>query len=378
MKLKLYFFIIILSGVVNQLSAQLSNPFNPDYIKELMNKNVEYFQNDVFSKDSINPRLISWNGATYYVGLLEAWKYTNDENYHNQLTNVCNNFQWRLFPNHQNATANNLLMGDIYLNMYLLNNNPDYISGLQKEIDRMMNSEWKGGDYWWWVDALFVGPPTFACLAQVTRDEACLDFMHKKWKLTYNDLYDKQEHLFYRDSNWVYNPEDSKTYTSTSGKIFWSRGNGWAVGGICRLLNYLPEDHPYRKFYIKILKETLKSITAYQQQDGLWTSNLVDQKDFPDTETSGSALFCYAMTWGINNGILNRKKYEPVIRKTWTALVNCIQPEGYLGYCQIEAHSPGIVKKTDTDWFGQGFFLLAATEVLKLVDIQEKTKCKQK
>ena len=361
--------LIILAGVAKLLPAQETlSPYNPDNIKQLMDKNAAWFQNEIISQNLNNERLITWNGAAYYSGLLEAWKYTKDENYLKQLKTVGRNFDWKLHPGHQNSTANNLLIGDVYLNMYLEEEDTACIADLKKEIKRIVASEFTGGDYWWWVDALFVGPPTFALLSQVTGNPAYLDFMHKKWQFTYKDLYDEREHLFYRDSNWVCNPNDSKTCTSSGGKIFWSRGNGWAVGGICRLLNYLPEGHPYRKFYIKILKKTLKSITAYQQQDGLWTSNLVDQKDFPDTETSGSALFCYAMAWGINNGIVSRKKYEPVVRKTWMALVKCIQPEGYLGQCQVEAHSPGKVSPTDTDWFGQGLFLLAATEVLRMTD----------
>ncbi len=363
-------FLMCLFCAVNFLHAQVIDPFNPDFIKGLMDKNVEYFQKEIFSKNPPNPRLISWNGATYYSGLLEAWKYTGDEDYLKQMTEVCNIFRWKLFQQHQNATANNLLMGDIYLNMYLLENDSGRVSGVQKEIGRMMKAGWTGGDYWWWVDALYVGPPTFALLSRVTGNPDYLRFMHEKWKLTYNDLYDGAEHLFYRDSNWVYNPDDPKTRTSSGDKIFWSRGNGWAVGGICRLLNYLPEHHAYRGFYVKLLKEMLRSIVPLQQQDGLWTSNLVDQKDFPDTETSGSALFCYAMAWGINKGIISRKKYEPIVRRTWTALVKCIQPEGYLGQCQVEAHSPGKVKASDTDWFGQGLFLLAATEILKMMDDQ--------
>ncbi len=196
--------------------------------------------------------------------------------------------------------------------------------------------------------------------------------MHEKWQLTYSDLYDKKEHLFYRDSNWIFNLTDPNTLTSSDGKIFWSRGNGWVVGGICRLLNYLPEDNPYRKFYQKVLKRMLKSIVSCQQPDGLWTTNLIDQKDFPGTETSGSALFCYAIAWGINNGTINKKKYETMLRKAWQGLVTNIQPEGYLGYCQTVSHQPNHVKATDTDWFGQGLFLLAATEVLKMVESSEK------
>lgn len=373
MRLKIYL-LITFFVTIQFLSAQPASLFEPTYIKGLMDKNAAWSHYEIISQNPTNKRLISWNGATYYTGLLEAWKYTGDEDYLGQLTEVCKNFRWKLFPEHQNATANNLLMGDTYLNMYLLENDPKQIFDLQKEMGRMMKSNWTGGDYWWWVDALFMGPPTFALLSNVTSKSAYLDFMHEKWQLTYRDLYDEKEHLFYRDSNWVYNPNDLKTYTSSGGKIFWSRGNGWAVGGICRLLNYIPEGHPYRKFYIKVLRGTLKSIVAYQQPDGLWTSNLVDQKDFPDTETSGSALFCYAMAWGINNGVISKKRYEPHVRKAWTVLVKNVDDKGCMRRCQVVAHQPANVKETDTDWFGQGFFLLAATEVLKMVDKQEEPK----
>ena len=356
-------------GTVKLTHTQVCEVFDPAYIKGLMDRNAAYFRDEVFSKVPLNPKLISWNGAVYYSGLLEAWKYTGKEDYLEQMTEVCNNFRWKLFPEHQNSTANNLLIGDVYLNMYLEEEDTACIADLKKEIKRIVASEFTGGDYWWWVDALFMGPPTFTLLSQVAGDPEYLDFMHQKWQLAYNrELYNEKEHLFYRDSNWVYNPNDPKTCTSSGGKIFWSRGNGWAVGGICRLLNYLPEGHPYGKFYRRVLRKTLKSIAKHQQQDGLWTTNLVDQKDFPGTETSGSALFCYAMAWGINNGIVSRKKYEPVVRKTWMALVKCIQPEGDLGQCQVEAHSPGKVSPTDTDWFGQGLFLLASTEVLRMTE----------
>ena len=82
----------------------------------------------------------------------------------------------------------------------------------------------------------------------------------------------------------------------------------------------------------------LGSVAARQHEDGLWTTNLIDQTDFPDTETSGSALYCYAMAWGINQGILKRKKYEPAVRAAYLALIKELKPEGYLGRCQVVSH----------------------------------------
>lgn len=362
------FILVILSAIVKLSFAQVDNTFTPDFIKKIMDKNVQYFQDSIITQDPGNPRLITWNGATYYTGLLEAWKYTHEEKYLKQLKEVGESFKWKLYPKHQNSTANNLLIGDIYLSMYQRKGELKQVVALKKEISRIMGSPFTCGDYWWWVDALFMGPPTFVLLSQVTGTPDYLDFMHEKWQLVYEDLYDGEEHLFYRDSNWVYNPVDTNTFTSSGGKIFWSRGNGWAVGGICRLLNYIPEGHPYRKFYMKTLKRMLRTIASYQQGDGLWTTNIIEKNDFPDTETSGSALFCYAMAWGINNGVLREKKYAPHVRQAWAGLVGNFRPEGYLGKCQVVSHQPGNVAVDDTDWFGQGLLLLAAVEVLKMVD----------
>lgn len=370
MRIRIYLLVIFFTAT-RFVSAQSADLFSPSFIKGLMDKNISWFQKEVISPDPANSRLITWNGATYYSGLLEAWKYTGDEKYLKQLKEVGKNFDWKLFSGHQNSTANNLLIGDVYLNMYLQEKDTMYIADLKKEIQRIMASGFTGGDSWWWVDALYMGPPTFALLSQVTSDSEYLDFMYKKWQFKYKDLYDEKENLFYRDSNWVYNPDAPQTHTSSGGKIFWSRGNGWAVGGLCRLLNYLPEGHPSRKFYLKTFRQTLKSTVKYQQPDGLWTTNLIDKKDFPHTETSGSALFCYAMAWGINNDILSKKKYEPHVRKAWAALVKNVDSEGSMRSCQIVAHQPGNVKETDTDWFGQGQFLLAAVEVLKMYTLNK-------
>ncbi len=164
------FLVIILTGAISSLQAQHNTAFNPDFIKGLIDKNVRYFQDEVISNDPLNPRLITWNGATYYAGLLEAWKYTKDEEYLKQLKQVCQNFNWKLYPKYRNSTTNNLLIGDIYLQMYLREKDELFIKDLQKEINRIMSAGFTGGDYWWWVDALFMGPPTFALLSEVTND----------------------------------------------------------------------------------------------------------------------------------------------------------------------------------------------------------------
>ena len=55
-------------------------------------------------------------------------------------------------------------------------------------------------------------------------------------------LYDKEEHLYARDATYLSKRE------ANGQKIFWSRGEGWVMGGLVRTLEYLPKDDPQRPF----------------------------------------------------------------------------------------------------------------------------------
>ena len=68
--------------------------------------------------------------------------------------------------------------------------------------------------------------------------------------------------------------------------------------------------------------------------DGLWTTCMLDHPDYPVPETSGSAFFCFAMAWGVRNGLLDSAIYNPVINKAWRDLVKNIGSDGRLMRCQ--------------------------------------------
>lgn len=65
-------------------------------------------------------------------------------------------------------------------------------------------------------------------------------------------------------------------------------------------------------------------------------------------------------------GLLPRAEYAPVIRKGWSALTRSIQPDGRLGWVQQVSDRPEQVLPTDTQYYGVGAFLLAATAVADL------------
>jgi rhamnogalacturonyl hydrolase YesR len=132
-------------------------------------------------------------------------------------------------------------------------------------------------------------------------------------------------------------------------------------------MEYLPEDHKEKAFYEQTFIEMATKIAHLQGNDGLWRSSLLDFEDFPAPETSATGFFCYGIAWGINNGYLEKEKYLPVVKKAWAGLNRYMNDEGKLGYVQLIGHDPRNVTEDDTMEYGTGAYLLAGSEILKLI-----------
>jgi len=213
---------------------------------------------------------------------------------------------------------------------------------------------------WVTCDSLFMLPPSLALAADGTGDSRYADFMNRLWWKTTDYLYDKEERLYYRDSRFFDRRE------ANGQKVFWSRGNGWVLAGLARVLQYLPEDYPERQRYLRLFREMAPRIASLQGNDGYWRAGLLDPESWPTPETSGTGLYIYALAWGVNEGLLDRDAYEAVIRRGWSALVRSVRPDGMLGYVQPEADRPGKTTPDRTEVYGAGAFLLAGSEVYRM------------
>jgi rhamnogalacturonyl hydrolase YesR len=302
-----------------------------------------------------------WIRSAFYTGVMAAYSATKDPHYLQAAEKWSNHFHFTPPPKRD---ANNDCCGQTYVELYFQNHDEARIAPLRQRFDAMVADPRAGGSEWWWCDALFMSPPALARLSAATGDKRYNDYMDKMWWDVTRLLFDKDETLFYRDKSFF--PDKRKT--ANGKKIFWSRGNGWVMGGTVRVLQYLPKDFPSRQKYIDLHRSMAARIARLQGADGLWRSSLLDPEEFPTPETSGSGFFCYAIAWGINNGTLDRAIYEPVARKSWAGLTSMLTPEGRLTHVQKVAGGPGEVKPDDTHEYAVGAFLLAGSEMLKLVE----------
>ena len=108
----------------------------------------------------------------------------------------------------------------------------------------------------------------------------------------------------------------------------WGRGNGWVATSMAEVLRSLPKDHPQRPEIMKSYSAMMAALLKYQSDNGMWRQ-VVDY-EYSWTESSCTAMFAYAMTVGVNQGLLDAKVYGPAVEKAWKALCAHVNPEGNL------------------------------------------------
>lgn len=257
-----------------------------------------------------------WVSGVLYNGLFDWAEITDKKEYFDFMKRIFSRYYWQL--GNRMYHGDDLCVGQVYLDMYAKYKQEKMWIPTKARIDWIIENPPIGNiditkgvsDRWWWCDALYMAPAIFTRLYTLTGDKKYLKFAHKEYLDCYEHLYDKDEHLFFRDGKYL-NAKDEK-----GGKVFWSRGNGWVLGGLAEVLKYLPEeDKKYRPFYEQLLQEMSEKIASLQREDGYWRTNLLNADIYPMPETSGTGLFTYAIMYGINQGILPADKYLPIVGK---------------------------------------------------------------
>jgi rhamnogalacturonyl hydrolase YesR len=109
---------------------------------------------------------------------------------------------------------------------------------------------------------------------------------------------------------------------------FWGRGNGWVAAGFAEILTDLPATHPERAAVEAGYRKMMAALLANQAKDGMWRQLI----DHPESwkETSGTAMFGFAMARGVRLGILKDPAYARAYQRAWNALAGYVQPDGQI------------------------------------------------
>src|SRR6185503_16984052 len=244
----------------------------------------------------------------YQTGNMRAYEVLGIQRYYDWAVLWGNYFRWQ--PGWRGPTnADGQVCGQTYIDLYRIDPQPVRIAAIKAGIDNRL--AYRGVDDWWWVDAFYMAGPVYARFGNLYQTNSYFD---KLWAL-YQDmkvrrrLFDSAYGLWYRDA------EARSAKTDHGQKEFWGRGNGWVIAACVRVLEQSPPNATHVAEYASMFRTMATALKSRQGTDGLWRSSLLDTAEFPNPETSCTALFAYAMAWGIRNGYLDYGEYRSEERR---------------------------------------------------------------
>lgn len=372
---KLYFILIVLFFVIGGKVEAQKLPDRTEILKTCISVNDYFMEKYADYKAMSNvgrarPSNI-WTRGVYYEGLLALHSIYPREDYYQYTYNWGEFHKWGMRNGNTTRNADDHCCGQAYIDLYrICPSSPEMLRNIKASMDMLVNTPQV--DDWTWIDAIQMAMPILAKLGKMENDHKYYDKMWDMYEYTRNQLagglYNPEDKLWWRD------PDFCPPYKEPNGEdCYWSRGNGWVYAALVRVLNEIPENEKHRKDYINDFLEMTEALKKCQRTDGFWNVSLHDPTHFGGKETSGTALFVYGMAWGINNGVLDRTEFLPIVAKAWNAMVkDAVHPNGFLGYVQGTGKEPKDGQPVthtnipDFEDYGIGCFLLAGSEMYKL------------
>jgi rhamnogalacturonyl hydrolase YesR len=310
-----------------------------------------------------------WDVGSFMTGLMAMYYTSQDTAYLNFAKRWATYFTWLPWNGVNTTTADNICCTQTYTEIYLLNPvtaNNFMIVNTAQNLANLFGSHLNPKTCWWWCDALYMAPPAIVLYCQAANQPKYLDSLTAWWGAVADTLYNKSYKFYYRDASFI----PPKNVCPNGKPMFWSCGEAWVVGGMARILDHMPKAYMNRPQFVTQFQDMCAAIKAEQGNNslyqGLWTTCMLDHPDYPDPETSGSAFFCFAMAWGVRNGLLDSATFNPCINKAWSDLVKNIGADGRLMRCQHVDWMPRTDLSADVNNSspeGEGAFLQAGYEM---------------
>ena len=218
-----------------------------------------------------------------------------------------------------------------------------------------VDEKWSPGTLW--IDDLYMSSPFLARWARYTDDPSHLDDAARQIINMAALMQDK-------DGLWFHGYSVPAKQHS---RVKWSRGNGWAILATVEVLSAMPDDHPLRGKLLDILRRHIDGLKPLQAPSGFWRQTL----DKPGSwdETSGTAMFAYAIARAANRGWIPADDMA-IARKAFAAVCTKITPDGKVnGICEgtkvsLKVEYYETLKAPDDETRGRGAVLLAGAEIL--------------
>ena len=198
------------------------------------------------------------------------------------------------------------IFGAVPLELFIQTRDSSYLRFGRPFADRQWENPLESGvtrEARYWADDMYMVPLLQLEAFRATGDRSYLDRVALTM-VSYLDSLQQPNGLFHH---------------GPGAPFYWGRGNGWIAAGMAELLRSLPDNHPWHPSVMRGYRAMMESLLRYQSSNGLWRQ-LIDKPELW-TETSGSAMFTFAMVTGVKHGWLDAATYGPAARRAWLALV---------------------------------------------------------
>ncbi|MBQ6204819.1 MAG: glycoside hydrolase family 88 protein [Prevotella sp.] len=327
-----------------------------------------------------------WTRAVYYEGLMELYKVDAQQRYIDYTDRWAEFHQWTPRNGITSCDADDQCCEQTYLDRYMMTKDEKMIVHVKENLahqmktgnDRKANGALYG--WWTWIDAIQMAMPVYSKMYRITGEQKYIDHAMRMYTWSRDTLagglFNTKEGLWWRDADYVppYKEKDGQN-------CYWSRGSGWVYAALVRVLEDLeamPKLSKQSKKYYKSLKKDFvlmsQGLLACQREDGFWNPSLMSPVTYGGKELTGTALFLYGMSWGMNHGILKAKQYRGACDRAWNAMAkDAVHRDGFLGWVQGTGKDPSAGqplaydKVPDFEDYGTGCFLLGAVEYYRLL-----------
>ena len=332
-----------------------------------------------------------WTRAVYYEGLMELYKVDPQQRYIDYTDRWADFHKWTPRNGITTCDADDQCCEQTYLDRYMMTKDEKMIVHVKENLayqmktgnDKKANGELYG--WWTWIDAIQMAMPVYSKMFRITGEQKYIDHAMRMYTWSRDTLagglFNTVEGLWWRDADYVppYKEKDGNN-------CYWSRGSGWVYAALVKVMEDLEAvmktnakaKKAAKKYYKSLKKDFIlmsQGLLSCQREDGFWNPSLMSEANYGGKELTGTALFLYGMSWGMNHGILKAKQYKPACDRAWNAMVkDAVHQDGFLGWVQGTGKDPSAGqplaydKVPDFEDYGTGCFLLGAVEYYRVIN----------
>lgn len=247
---------------------------NEEYLK-FADDFIDYFVFEDGTIRSYDPTVYNLDNVNAGKTLFDLYKLTHKEKYRKALDTI-----YSQLVNHPRISTGNFWHKDIY---------PDQV----------------------WLDGLYMGQPFYMQYElEYNNSQNCMDsyeqfinvykLMREEKNGLYYHAYDESKKMFWCDK-----------VTGLS-QCFWLRALGWYAMALIDTMDIMPvQMQPQIDEMKRIYKELIDSMLKYQHESGMWYQVVNFGGIEPNyLETSGSAIFAYAIMKSVRLGYLPKEYFQ--------------------------------------------------------------------